>query len=71
MYGKNISQLKAEMDVAMGGRAAEEIIFGLEKVTTGMLLDVAVLGSGGTAVFYFSQSLSDLHGRGRTDKNSS
>lgn len=38
MYGKNIGQLKAEMDVAMGGRAAEELVFGQEKVTTGMLL---------------------------------
>lgn len=35
VYGKNISQLKAEMDVAMGGRAAEEVIFGPDKVTTG------------------------------------
>ncbi|KAL8572122.1 hypothetical protein ACOMHN_052919 [Nucella lapillus] len=39
VYGKNISQLKAEMDVAMGGRAAEEIIFGHEKVTTGASSD--------------------------------
>lgn len=36
MYGKNVSQLKAEMDVAMGGRAAEEVVFGPEKVTTGL-----------------------------------
>ena len=49
MYGKNIAQLKAEMDVAMGGRAAEEIILGLEKVTTGQ----------GTMV-YSSQSSQDL-----------
>lgn len=39
VYGKNIAQLKAEMDVAMGGRAAEEIIFGQEKVTTGASSD--------------------------------
>ncbi|KAK7092223.1 ATP-dependent zinc metalloprotease YME1L-like [Littorina saxatilis] len=39
VYGKNISQLKAEMDVAMGGRAAEEVIFGQEKVTTGASSD--------------------------------
>ena len=35
VYGKSMLQLKAEIDVAMGGRAAEELIFGLEKVTTG------------------------------------
>ncbi|KAK7495704.1 hypothetical protein BaRGS_00013151, partial [Batillaria attramentaria] len=39
VYGKNIAQLKAEMDVAMGGRAAEEIVFGIEKVTTGASSD--------------------------------
>ncbi|PVD35881.1 hypothetical protein C0Q70_02850 [Pomacea canaliculata] len=39
VYGKNISQLKAEMDVAMGGRAAEEVIFGPDKVTTGAASD--------------------------------
>lgn len=39
VYGKTIAQLKAEMDVAMGGRAAEEIIFGMEKVTTGASSD--------------------------------
>lgn len=39
VYGKNISELKAEMDVAMGGRAAEEIVFGIEKVTTGASSD--------------------------------
>ncbi len=29
------AQLFAEMDVAMGGRVAEEITYGLDKVTTG------------------------------------
>jgi len=38
-YNRSRSQLLAEMDVAMGGRAAEEIVYGLDKVTTGASSD--------------------------------
>ena len=34
-YNMTKSQLLAEMDVSMGGRVAEEIVFGPDKVTTG------------------------------------
>ena len=34
-YNMTKAQLMAQMDVAMGGRVAEEIIFGQDKVTTG------------------------------------
>jgi len=34
-YGHTKSQLMAEMDVSMGGRVAEELVFGPDKVTTG------------------------------------
>lgn len=35
MYNKTKSHILAEMDVSMGGRVAEELIYGPEKVTTG------------------------------------
>jgi ATP-dependent metalloprotease len=34
------AQILAEIDVAMGGRAAEELIYGLDKVTTGAGMDM-------------------------------
>ncbi|CAF1585883.1 unnamed protein product [Rotaria magnacalcarata] len=39
MYNRTRSQLLAEMDVMMGGRAAEEQIFGMDKITTGAASD--------------------------------
>lgn len=35
MYDMSKAQLLAELDVCMGGRVAEEIVFGTNKVTTG------------------------------------
>ena len=35
MYNQTRSNILAMMDVAMGGRAAEEVIYGMDKVTTG------------------------------------
>ena len=34
-WSETRSQLLAQMDVSMGGRVAEEIIFGREYITTG------------------------------------
>lgn len=34
-YGVSKAELQARMDVAMGGRVAEELIFGQDEVTTG------------------------------------
>jgi len=34
-WSETRSQLLAQMDVSMGGRVAEEIIFGAEYITTG------------------------------------
>lgn len=39
-YHVTKSQLLAMMDVAMGGRAAEELVFGLDKVTSGASSDL-------------------------------
>lgn len=41
-YHVTRSQLLAMMDVAMGGRAAEELIFGHEKITSGASSDLKV-----------------------------
>ncbi|CAF0725384.1 unnamed protein product [Didymodactylos carnosus] len=39
IYNRTRSQLLAEMDVMFGGRAAEELAFGIEKITTGASSD--------------------------------
>ena len=41
-YYVNKSQLLARIDVAMGGRAAEELIFGPDKITAGAASDLKV-----------------------------
>ncbi|PGH11671.1 hypothetical protein AJ80_07039 [Polytolypa hystricis UAMH7299] len=40
IVSKNYSQYLAEIDVAMGGKAAEELVFGREKVTSGISADI-------------------------------
>ena len=42
MYNQTKSNIHAMMDVAMGGRAAEELIYGMEKVTTGKILKASM-----------------------------
>lgn len=38
LYDMSKAQLLAELDVCMGGRVAEEIVFGTNKVTTGLFI---------------------------------
>ena len=38
---KNCNQLLAQIDVAMGGRAAEELEFGLQNITGGAMMDLS------------------------------
>lgn len=40
LYSQTRQEIQASMDVAMGGRAAEELIFGLDHVTTGARADL-------------------------------
>ena len=39
-FSKSVEQLESDLAVAMGGRMAEELIFGKEKVTTGASSDI-------------------------------
>jgi len=41
-YNMTKSQLLAQMDVSMGGRVAEELVFGPDKVTTGAVSSVII-----------------------------
>jgi len=40
-YSMTISEIRANMAVAMGGRAAEEVFLGPDKITTGAEMDIA------------------------------
>ncbi|KAL5336783.1 P-loop containing nucleoside triphosphate hydrolase protein [Aspergillus crustosus] len=40
MVSKNYTQYLSDIDVSMGGRAAEEIVFGEDKVTSGIVSDL-------------------------------
>lgn len=45
-YHVTRSQLMALMDTMMGGRAAEELIFGVDKITSGAASDLKVIRDG-------------------------
>ena len=46
---KNRKQLVAQIDTAMGGRVAEELVFGAENITGGAMSDVANASKIGTS----------------------
>ena len=50
-WSETRSQLLAQMDVSMGGRVAEEMIFGPEYITTGEEQGHVVLGCTGLPVY--------------------
>lgn len=51
-WSETRSQLLAQMDVSMGGRVAEEIIFGPENITTGIVQrNTSSCGSLGRSLF--------------------
>ena len=39
MYGQTKAQLLAQIDVSMGGRIGEELLYGADKVTSGKFLE--------------------------------
>lgn len=45
-WSETRSQLLAQMDVSMGGRVAEEIIFGPENITTGISKHISAFSWG-------------------------
>lgn len=45
-WSETRSQLLAQMDVSMGGRVAEEIIFGPENITTGIPQHISLFSCG-------------------------
>ncbi len=70
-FSQSYQQMKAEIAVAMGGRVAEEIIFGKDKVTSGALSDIKYATTMATSMVT-EWGLSDkigpiFHGRSNED----
>merc|ERR1719272_475658 len=70
---RSLKQLLAYMDVVMGGRVAEEIIFGKDNVTTGAYSDIiqATRTARNMVTKYgFSNEVGIVHHGGETGKDS-
>ena len=65
----SLKQLRASMDVAMGGRVAEELIFGKDEVTSGAMSDIAHatdLARTMVTKLGFSEEIGLVHHEGQT-----
>jgi ATP-dependent metalloprotease len=70
---QSLKQMKAMMDVSMGGRVAEELIFGKEEATSGAMSDISNatrIARSMVTKYGFSEEIGLVHHGGQTGEES-